>query len=44
VLDDSALAGRLVEAGRERAASYSMTSLAERYVAVYEEAVARRRR
>jgi phosphatidylinositol alpha-mannosyltransferase len=40
VLDDPGLAGRLAEAGRERAATFSMASLAERYVDLYETAVA----
>lgn len=39
VLDDPALAGRLVEAGRERAASFSLESLAARYLDVYQTAL-----
>lgn len=34
-------AARLVEGGRERAGAFSMTSLAERYLKVYEQAIAR---
>jgi phosphatidylinositol alpha-mannosyltransferase len=41
VLDDAALADRLVEAGRERADELSMDRLAERYVAIYEGLLAR---
>lgn len=41
VLADPAGAARLVEAGRERAASFSMASLADRYVALFELALAR---
>ena len=40
VRHEPGLAGRLVDAGRARAAGFSMTRLAERYVAVYERAVA----
>lgn len=43
VLDDATGAARLVEAGRERASAFSMTSLAERYVGVFEQAIARGR-
>ena len=41
VLDDSTLAGRLVEAGTARAASFSMDRLAGRYVDLYESLLAR---
>jgi phosphatidylinositol alpha-mannosyltransferase len=41
VLDDSTLAGRLVEAGAARAASFSMDRLAARYVDLYEALLAR---
>ncbi|MBI2167987.1 MAG: glycosyltransferase family 4 protein [Actinobacteria bacterium] len=41
VLADAPLAARLVDAGRERAASFSMAALAERYVALFEQALAR---
>lgn len=41
LLDDDALIRRLVETGRERAAMYSMRSLAERYLDLYGAAVAR---
>ena len=36
VLGDSALAARLVDAGRQRAAGFSMDNLADRYVELYE--------
>ena len=39
VLDDAALRARLVEAGRARAAEFSMARLAERYLELYENAV-----
>lgn len=41
VLGDGSGVAPLVEAGRERAAAFSMTSLAERYVSLFEQAVAR---
>ncbi len=41
LLDDAALRQRLVDAGRHRADDLSMTRLAERFVPVYERAVAR---
>jgi phosphatidylinositol alpha-mannosyltransferase len=41
VLDDPTLAGRLVEAGTARAASFSMERLAARYVDLYEALLAR---
>lgn len=41
VLDDSTLAGRLIEAGTARAASFSMERLAARYVDLYESLLAR---
>jgi phosphatidylinositol alpha-mannosyltransferase len=41
VLDDRALAARLVEAGEARAAAFSMERLAERYLGIYESVVAR---
>jgi phosphatidylinositol alpha-mannosyltransferase len=41
VLDDPILAGRLVEAGTARAASFSMERLAARYVDLYEALLAR---
>ena len=41
VLDDSTLAGRLVEAGTARAASFSMERLAARYADLYETLLAR---
>jgi len=41
VLDDSTLAGRLVEAGAARAASFSMDRLAARYADLYENLLAR---
>jgi phosphatidylinositol alpha-mannosyltransferase len=41
VLDDPCLAGRLVEAGAARAASFSMERLAARYVDLYEALLAR---
>ena len=40
VLGDLALCGRLVEAGTERAASFSMATLAERYRVLYDRAIA----
>jgi phosphatidylinositol alpha-mannosyltransferase len=40
VLDEPALASKLVDAGCERAAEFSMTRLAERYLPLYEQAVA----
>jgi phosphatidyl-myo-inositol alpha-mannosyltransferase len=40
VLDEPALAAKLVDAGCERAAEFSMTRLAERYLPLYEQAVA----
>lgn len=42
-LDDARLRERLVEAGRERAATFSLASLAERYLSIYEQVVARGR-
>lgn len=42
VLDDSGLARRLVAAGDARAAEFSMDHLAERYLELYEDAVATR--
>lgn len=39
LLGDPGLHARLVESGRERAAQYSMTALAERYLRLYEQAV-----
>jgi phosphatidylinositol alpha-mannosyltransferase len=44
VLDDRALADRLVEAGRARADELSMDRLAERYVDIYDELLSRARR
>lgn len=44
VLDEAGTASRLVEAGRERASTFSMTSLAERYAVLFDQAVARGRR
>jgi phosphatidyl-myo-inositol alpha-mannosyltransferase len=41
VLDDATLAGRLVEAGAARAASFSMERLAARYADLYETLLAR---
>jgi phosphatidylinositol alpha-mannosyltransferase len=41
VLDDSVLAGQLVDAGSARAASFSMERLAARYVDLYETLLAR---
>ncbi len=41
VLDDATLAGRLVEAGTARAASFSMERLAARYADLYESLLAR---
>jgi phosphatidylinositol alpha-mannosyltransferase len=41
VLDDATLAGRLVEAGTARAASFSMERLAARYADLYETLLAR---
>jgi phosphatidylinositol alpha-mannosyltransferase len=41
VLDDPILAGRLVDAGTARAASFSMERLAARYVDLYESLLAR---
>jgi phosphatidylinositol alpha-mannosyltransferase len=41
VLDDTTLAGRLVEAGTARAAGFSMERLAGRYVELYENLLAR---
>jgi len=41
VLDDRTLAGRLVDAGTSRAASFSMERLAGRYVDLYESLLAR---
>lgn len=43
VLDDGPRSGRMVEAGRERAASFSLASLADRYVALFDQAMARAR-
>lgn len=43
VLDDTELARHLVDAGHERARAFSMSALAERYLAVYEQAIARGR-
>ena len=40
VLDDDALRGGLVRAGREHAAAFSLDRLAERFVGVYETAIA----
>lgn len=40
VLDDPAVAGKLIEAGRIRAAEFSMDRLAERFIPVYEVALA----
>ena len=42
VLDDQALAERLRQAGQARADDFSMTTLAERYVAIYERLAADR--
>ncbi|MCU1396811.1 MAG: pimA [Ilumatobacteraceae bacterium] len=42
VLDDDALADRLREAGQRRAEDFSMTTLAEAYVAIYERLIADR--
>lgn len=41
VLDDAALASKLVAAGEQRADEFSMTACAERYLPVYEEALRR---
>lgn len=43
VLDDAEVGRHLVDAGCERAGAFSMSSLAERYLAVYEQAIARGR-
>jgi phosphatidylinositol alpha-mannosyltransferase len=43
VLDDDALRKELVAGGRRRADDLSMVHLAERYVAIYEQVIARRR-
>jgi phosphatidylinositol alpha-mannosyltransferase len=40
VLDDAALRDRLVEAGARRAAEFSLDHLAERFIDVYETAIA----
>jgi hypothetical protein len=42
VLDDPALAARLVEAGTARAVGFSMDRLAARYTDLYERLLARR--
>ena len=42
VLDDASLAARLADAGDARAARFSMESLADRYLEVYEAALAAR--
>jgi glycosyltransferase involved in cell wall biosynthesis len=41
VMGDDAHASRLVASGIARAAGFSMTSLADRYVDLYEEAIAK---
>ena len=41
VMGDRALASRLVASGIERAEGFSMTALAERYLDLYEEAIAK---
>lgn len=43
-LDDADLARQLIDAGCGRAGAFSMSSLAERYLGVYEQAIARGRR
>ena len=40
VLNDRSLAGRLADAGEARAAAFSMDSLAEAYLGIYDEAIA----
>lgn len=44
VIEDSALAERLVAAGRRRAGALAMSTLAERYLAIYERIAGTRRR
>lgn len=44
VLDDAEFARQLVDAGCGRARAFSMSSLAERYLGVYDQAIARGRR
>jgi phosphatidylinositol alpha-mannosyltransferase len=41
VLNDGALADRLVESGEQRAAEFSLERLAERYIELYADALAR---
>jgi hypothetical protein len=40
VLDDRSLAARLADAGEARAAGFSMDSLAQAYLGIYDEAIA----